>query len=605
MKISVIVPTYNTPVSRLEALVNSVQNQTMDSNDYEIIFIDDGSTEGTFYHIEKYIKKYNNVFGLRISNSGWGSRPRNIGIKMAKGDFVLFMDHDDVIYPQAFERSYEYAISNDLDIVNPKEVRTDGWSWGWEAFKENKINTDDISMLIPMTPHKFYKRKFLIDNKVFFKEGRRILWEDVYFNVLCYSKKPKVGVLSDYPIYHWVTTKESNYSTFDRDPNEYWHNFYELCDFFVKVIDSQSTLSFLLTHWYRNIVLGSFGAQLQTKDRDRITKEFSYATRFREKYLHVLDFEELNTKDRIRDYLLKKGDIDTLIKISLFEKGFTARSYLEELYFFENKIYLKINADLTKSEESLVEFKSSFPRKQIKRSFNKEIEKALPKKLLIYTDNTNFNYDLSVKGRNSRVTWDVKNDIIKSEIQTNRNSNKLTISAHLECKINLEDYIHDIEDSLQPWDIAARFSAYDFISHRALAVKDPLEKVAYINGNSYVAYKNKSGLLSIDLNNSIKNFFNLISIDVHEKRVTENNVIIPISGCHIYGEHNEDIMIFLDPIEPDSKTDIITNYPAQIITKDNEMNIFIPEIGNRLAGRFKITINYKGKNSVVSQSLDI
>ena len=57
-----------------------------------------------------------NVQVHRIPNSGWPSRPRNVGIEHARGEYVLFMDHDDSLYPDGLRRAYEYAAANDADV---------------------------------------------------------------------------------------------------------------------------------------------------------------------------------------------------------------------------------------------------------------------------------------------------------------------------------------------------------------------------------------------------------------------------------------------------------------------------------------------------------
>lgn len=56
---------------------------------------------------------------------------------------------------------YNFAKENDLDVVNPKVVRTKGWSWGWEEFKENVVGAEKIGVkaMGPMTVPKLYKKR--------------------------------------------------------------------------------------------------------------------------------------------------------------------------------------------------------------------------------------------------------------------------------------------------------------------------------------------------------------------------------------------------------------------------------------------------------------
>lgn len=603
LKISVVVPTYNTDLNRLEKLVQSIQTQTMNSEDYEIIFIDDGSPNPLFYTLNQLSIKYDNVQVHRITNSGWGSRPRNVGIGLAKGEYILFMDHDDIIYPQSFEKVYDFAKNHSLDVVNPKEVRTKGWAWGWEEFSKNKVGTEDISLFLPMTPHKFYKRKFLLENDIFFNEGSRVLWEDVYFNVMCYSKGAQVGILADYPVYHWVATGENNSSSFGRDPEEKWNQINRLMDFFIEVITQPKDLNFMLTHWYRTRVLGVLGQWLQGKSRERIEIEFAYTIKFREKYESYLLINDLVSRDRIRDYLLKNHDLDTLLEISNFEKGNTARSFLKEFRFIDNKIHLEASAYITKEDEKVY---FSGNNRNIRNRYSKKIENNVNKEVLSFTESelADNSYDLSVKGRNTRVAWKVKDKSIVSNIRCERGLVKSTISATLSGEFCLEDFFFDNEDLTQPWDIAVRFNGYNLTSHRGLAIAEKFIETAMINGIPYVAYKNKDGLLSIDLNNKVKSYLDLVKFDLENIKKENNQIIIPIVDTHVFGEFSELITVFLDPVEKSGENvHNFTDFSAEFYAKNNQLFLKINDIN--VIGNHQVIICYKGKNTKLKSTINV
>ncbi len=137
------------------------------------MLIDDGSTDGTLERLQAFARTSQNVVVRSIPNSGWASRPRNVGIKAARGEYLLFMDHDDVLFPGALEHAYEFGRQHSADVVNAKEVRTEGWSWGWDAFMQDVPHAEGIDPhpLIPMTPHKLYRRKFVLKNRLTFPEG--------------------------------------------------------------------------------------------------------------------------------------------------------------------------------------------------------------------------------------------------------------------------------------------------------------------------------------------------------------------------------------------------------------------------------------------------
>ena len=98
--ISVIIPVYNV-VHYLGKCVESIEAQTY--NDFEIILVDDGSSDGSEVLCDELSKKYGNLTVIHQKNSG-ASTARNTGIKKAKGKYIVFCDSDDYITPQMLEK---------------------------------------------------------------------------------------------------------------------------------------------------------------------------------------------------------------------------------------------------------------------------------------------------------------------------------------------------------------------------------------------------------------------------------------------------------------------------------------------------------------------
>ena len=120
IKISVILPVYNTE-NYLEEALDSILNQTM-IDDIEVLMLDDGSSDDSRYIIEKYALDYENFHAFHNENMGQG-RERNFGIKHAKGEYIHFMDADDYILPDAYEKLYGAAKSGNYDFVMGKACR--------------------------------------------------------------------------------------------------------------------------------------------------------------------------------------------------------------------------------------------------------------------------------------------------------------------------------------------------------------------------------------------------------------------------------------------------------------------------------------------------
>ena len=81
-KVSVVVPTFS-PGELLNRVVRSIEAQTMPVEDFEVIFVDDGSPDDTWQQLENIRDSHSNVRIERIEHSGWPSKPRNVGVRMS------------------------------------------------------------------------------------------------------------------------------------------------------------------------------------------------------------------------------------------------------------------------------------------------------------------------------------------------------------------------------------------------------------------------------------------------------------------------------------------------------------------------------------------
>ena len=112
-KVTIIVPAYNAE-PYIEKCAISILHQTLD--DIEIIFIDDGSTDNTGKILDDLTEKYNNARVIHQSNQGL-YKSREIGLSLATGDYVGWIDADDYAETNMFEELYSAAIINDSELV--------------------------------------------------------------------------------------------------------------------------------------------------------------------------------------------------------------------------------------------------------------------------------------------------------------------------------------------------------------------------------------------------------------------------------------------------------------------------------------------------------
>ena len=177
-KISIIVPVYNIE-GYIERCLKSIQKQTYPR--FEVIIIDDGSTDNSLLLCQKFVKKYRNFRVISQKNQGL-SAARNAGIKQATGDFLAFVDGDDEILPNSLADLMTAAETTGAEIaicgffeVYPKNTRivktksrqSMTVKTGREAVKDLLIFQKNIEIV---TWNKLYKKELF--HKVRFPVGK-------------------------------------------------------------------------------------------------------------------------------------------------------------------------------------------------------------------------------------------------------------------------------------------------------------------------------------------------------------------------------------------------------------------------------------------------
>ena len=202
-KISIIIPAYNVEEYIYECL-DSILNQTF--TDYEVIVVDDCSTDNTYSIIESYIPKFNNKLTLLKTdkNSGTCSIPRNMGLPYTKGDYIWFIDSDDYIALNALELINDIITKNDVDMVYFPQYYRVSYNiikklWNDNVYDPNRINkvtkTEQIvtqedmlkSFVFPgtnvMVMLYCIKKDIVFNNKMLFLP---ILHQDHIWTLTCY-----------------------------------------------------------------------------------------------------------------------------------------------------------------------------------------------------------------------------------------------------------------------------------------------------------------------------------------------------------------------------------------------------------------------------------
>ncbi|MFI8631138.1 glycosyltransferase family 2 protein [Microbacterium sp. NPDC077663] len=412
IKVSVVVPTYKTPPEGLARLIGSLDRQTLPTSEFEVIFVDDGSPDDTLERVTELAATRPHVRVEPIENSGWPSKPRNVGIDLARGEYVAFMDHDDELYPDALRAAYEFGAEHGADVVNGKEARTTSPSWAMGTYDHDRpqsIGRPDVHPLIPMNPHKMYRRAFLNEHGIRFVEGKRVLWEDIFFNILVARHAKVISTLSSVPYYHWVTTKGSGSTTFVKHGEDFWRWLPRVCQAVIDDLPGEENRlqrEQLELHQYSNRVIGVFDMKYVTRTPTQRAFMFEQAQAVQEQFDYIRLEDRMNSSKRVRAELLRAGRQDLLEGICVSDAAIPGWSRATSVEWRGGVLH--VATDVTWSDS-----KGNEPA--LRREGDR-IRKVLPDNVreLVSDDATDMTGDVAaiaftplVRSRRSRIAWEL------------------------------------------------------------------------------------------------------------------------------------------------------------------------------------------------------
>ncbi len=209
-KVSVIMPIFNAG-KYLENTLNSVINQTIGFENIELILVDDCSTDNSRDIVEEYSSKYSNIKPIFLEeNTGCPGVPRNVGIKNASSDYIMFIDNDDEYFPEICDNLYDTLISENADIVVCTTLLTklDGTSELMKSRELKKVLLDkEIAYFDNVTVWNcIFKKSIILNNNISFVED---VFEDGIFILEYCIHSRKLVYLNDYLGYHYIKRTDS------------------------------------------------------------------------------------------------------------------------------------------------------------------------------------------------------------------------------------------------------------------------------------------------------------------------------------------------------------------------------------------------------------
>lgn len=505
--VSVVVATYNSP-PELDELVASLDAQTLPAGEWEAIFVDDGSTDGTYPRLEALAAGRPYVRLLRIPNSGWPGRPRNVGTDAARGRYVFYCDHDDYLFPEALERMVRFAAGAGLDVLHPKEV-VRGWSspgWnGWRANAAPLSRLDDHSVQC-ITPHKLYRREFLAEHGIRFPEGR-IRLEDFSFNGLAWCATDAVGVLADYPCYRW-SIHDGNSHKAGYDFEVYWRSFEESLQPVLALPDADPRKDVLLRRWYRSRILERVAvgyAAYSATDRERFTDRFA---RLLEHFPERID-AGLQPPERLRSYLLRRGLHGRLLELSHLDAGIRLAPEVRDVRWAGGVLQVAVDAILLDGAGAPLLFGRRGGNGAVGRHavgadpLAGALFRRLPESIVSRVpDEVLAHYPAAaavepvIRSRETDVDWLLPG---RGRVDASRLGPALAVRAEVVFELDPEAAAYGSRLDGGVWDIFVRITGLGYgATHRVRTTWDP-GRPALINGRSAVPYRTQGGALALDL----------------------------------------------------------------------------------------------------------
>ncbi|NIF24617.1 glycosyltransferase family 2 protein [Candidatus Pantoea multigeneris] len=218
-KISVVMPVHNAE-GYFKTVLESVLNQTLP--DFELIIIDDCSTDSTVALIESYIVQDSRIKIIKMTDNLGAGASRNIGIEHATGKYIIFLDDDDVIESNMFELLFFTSESLELDVLcfrthfidyNTQKITETPWTIRSDllppqtVFSGRDIKSDFFRAFIWWPWDKLFKRDFIISTGVMFQEIRTS--NDLAFTATQVLLAGKISVLDQVLISHTVARNGS------------------------------------------------------------------------------------------------------------------------------------------------------------------------------------------------------------------------------------------------------------------------------------------------------------------------------------------------------------------------------------------------------------
>ena len=381
-KISIITPVYNADLY-LEECLNSLVNQTL--QDIEIICVNDNSKDKSLKILENFSKKDKRIKIINFEQTCGQSRARNIALEQTSGKYIGFVDADDFVDPDMFEKMYKKAQNSDIVMCQAKvfddKVKTykDDAYFALDCFDDKFAekpftheDTKDFATEINVSVwNKIYRAEFLKKSGVKFQEG--FIYEDLPYFYEVYTQAKKVVLLKEFLYSYRINNQNSTMTRTDKNVKDRVDMASRAYDILKKQkyfeeIKSNVLNTIIHDLFYRCLIIDS-----------RYQKEYFFRMQKFFRTLDTTDVDDTLIKSRYYPHFceIKKRSYDEIVKY-FFNQETLGAAYVEHAKKVFKRDFDRLEtekSEITKNSEILKKSKSALDKNW--KDFEKEKQSQL------------------------------------------------------------------------------------------------------------------------------------------------------------------------------------------------------------------------------------
>lgn len=352
--VTVVIPAHN-PGRYIEPCIRSLLRQSLGRDRFEVVFVDDGSTDATGERLDRLAREQPHVRVIHIPASGGPGRPRNIGLAAALGEYVQFLDADDELAPEALQRLLRMARTNNSDIVLGK-FASETMTRRQDLFTRNRGATTlaDTPQLADasMGPTKLFRAALLREHEITFPEGWRQM-EDQLFTLRAYLAANVISILGDEPCYFFNKREDEGHISAELvDPAAHVAHLGEILDEVEAGVLDLALRRRLVARFYRVEVLARLtGSQfLHASDDYQAALFGALGTITRERFGDDVH-EGLGAIARVRSRLLLEGDLEDVRALAERAEAFAVDARLTNAVWTNGRLGIEFRATLSRGAD--------------------------------------------------------------------------------------------------------------------------------------------------------------------------------------------------------------------------------------------------------------